>query len=414
MTPVPAHGKGSSPVSTTSSNWALHRRACNGSRGVGTWSALVSLSAFIMACGGSSGGGATPQTLFSPEGNNLWAYETTPPFTAQKVNAANHTFDGSPSNPNGWDINGEVCSFSSGGKDYLIAGEDTHQPNPLPGWGIFELTGTRVGDFAVNRVGRLVPTYQPSPDGPDNYGCGVLSNGRILTTDIGNEATGAANGQLEIWFPPFTSDQVSFCKLDLHLATGQGIYVDKDDTVYLNSPRPAAEPDATSAGVFKYTGPFPTSADAAGGCGQIDNLGSPLADAIHKERVLAAGDNGLATPSGITRGPNGHFFVASVITGVINEYDADWQYLQTVLQPPEGEQLGAQSFSTGTPLGVTVGPDGTLYYADIGIVVDASGIGPGQKTGSVRRITFTAGKPNPPETIAAQLQFPDGLGLWSP
>ena len=39
--------------------------------------------------------------LFSPEGNNLWAYETTPPFRAQKVNAANHSFGDAPSDPEG-------------------------------------------------------------------------------------------------------------------------------------------------------------------------------------------------------------------------------------------------------------------------------------------------------------------------
>jgi hypothetical protein len=259
-----------------------------------------------------------------------------------------------------------------------------------------------------------VPTYQPTKDGPDNYGCGVLSDGRIVTTDIGNEAGGAANGQLEIWFPPFNSETVSFCKLDLHLATGQGIYVDDDDNLYLNSPRAAAEPDATSAGVFKYTGPFPTSADAKGGCGQIDNLGSPLADSLDKMRVLSAGEHGLMTPSGITRGPSGHFFVASVLSGVINEYDANWQYVQTVLSPPPGENLSGHTYSTGTPLGITVGSDGTLYYAAIGIQIDASGVGPGNQTGSVQRITFTNGKPNPPEVIASHLQFPDGLGLWPP
>ena len=380
---------------------------------VGMWVMLAASSAYLTACGSDSSSSTEtgPTVLFSPEGNNLWAYDVAPPFTAQKVNSANHTFDGTPGNPTGWDINGEVCHFRRGDTRYLITGEDTHQPNPLPGWAIFELSGTQVGEFKVKRVGRLVPTYQPSPDGPDNYGCGVLSDGRILTTDIGNEASGAANGQLEIWFVPFDSLTVSFCKLDLHLATGQGIYVDTDDTVYLNSPRGAVEPDATAAGVWKYTGPFPTSADAAGGCGQVDNLGSPLADSVHKERVLTSGDHGLATASGITRGPNGDFFVASVINGVINEYDADWQYVQTVLQPGPGQ---VAPFETGTPLGVTVGDDGTLYYADIGIVISASGIGPGRKTGSVRRITFTDGKPNPPETIASSLQFPDGIGLWRP
>jgi hypothetical protein len=350
--------------------------------------------------------------LFSPEGNNLWAYETTPPFRAQRVNTAHHSFGDAPSDPEGWDINGQTCAFSHDGKRYLITGEDTEQPDPPAGWGIFEVSGTRVGDFAIERVARLVPTYQPTPDSPDNYGCGVLSDGRIVTTDIGNQASDAANGQLIMWFPPYDSTTVAYCKLDLHLATGQGIYVDENDDLYLNSPRPSPDPEATSGGVFKYTGPYPTGADAAHGCGKTDNLGSPLADKITKTRVLTSGDHGLVSPSGIARGPDGHFFVPSVITGTINEYDGDWKFVQTVLQPPAGETLGAEPYSTGTPLGVTVGPDGSLFYADIGIVTGGThGFGPGRNTGSVRRIAFEDGKPQPPETMADELQFPDGVGL---
>jgi len=380
---------------------------------------VAALSALV-ACGSdsssSSGSSASEPIVFNPEGNNLWAYETEPPFVSQKVNAANHTFDGTPGNPDAWDINGQICTFKKGGKRYLISGEDTHQPDPPAGWGIFEITGDAVGDFALKeRVARLVPTYQVTDDGPDNYGCGVLSDGRIVTTDIGNQAGGAANGQLIIWFPPFDNEDVSFCKLDLHLATGQGIYVDKHDNLYLNSPRTAAEPDATAAGVFKYSPPYPTSNDARGGCGRIDNLGSPLADAIQKQKVLAAPDHGLSTPSGIAGAKNGHFFVASVISGTINEYDADWQYVQTVVRPAPGDRISTtKTYLTGTPLGITVDGNGTLYYADIGIIIRQSGPGPGNHFGSLRRITFNDdGTPNPPETIADNLQFPDGVGLWS-
>lgn len=376
--------------------------------------------ACVVGCGSdssSSSGSATAPIIFNPEGNNLWAYETTPPFASQKVNAAYHTFDGTAGNTSGWDINGQICTFRRGGKQYLVSGEDTFQPDPPAGWGIFELAGDRVGDLKLTRrVARLVPTYQETPDEPDNYGCGVLSDGRIVTTDIGNEAGGPANGQLIIWFPKYQGEAVSFCKLDLHLATGQGIYVDDHDNVYLNSPRSAAEVDATSAGVFKYSPPFPTSADANGGCGRLDNLGSPLADAIHKERVLSAGDHGLSTPSGIAGGPNGHFYVASVISGTINEYDEEWQYVRTVLKPAAGERISTtKTYSTGTPLGITLDEDGTLYYADIGIIIRPGGPGPGGHLGTLRRITFNEdGSPNPPETIADNLQFPDGVGLWTP
>ena len=47
-------------------------------------------------------------------------------------------------------------------------------------------------------------------------------------------------------------------------------------------------------------------------------------------------------------------------------------------------------------------PDGTLYYADIGII-SARAAWVRAPTGSLRRITFTDGTPNPPETIADDL-----------
>jgi hypothetical protein len=365
---------------------------------------------------------ATGPVLFSPEGNNLNAFSTTPPFEMQRVNTANHSFNDAESDPNGWDINGEVCLFDAEGTTYLIAGEDTGQPDPPAGWGVFVLTGSGVDDLAIERVSRLVPTYQPTDDGPDTYGCGVLSDGRILTTDIGNTALGDANGQLSIFFGPYDPDPsrddetLPFCKLDEKVATGQAIAVTPDDHVFLNSPRPSDDPEATAGGIFEYPGPFPIAPDAAGGCGRTDDLGSPLTDSVTKQRVLAAGENDLVSPSGLAQAPNGHWFVASVINGVINEYDDGWNYVRTVLRPPAGEELGEQSFSTGTPLGLAVDPDGNLFYADIGIVARPGRTpGPGTRTGSIQRIAFAPdGTPSPPEVLQENLQFPDGLGIWNP
>ena len=104
-----------------------------------------------------------------------------------------------------------------------------------------------------------------------------------------------------------------------------------------------------------------------------------------------------------------------MISGTINEYDADWQYVQTVVRPPPAiASARRRPIVTGTPLGITVDENGTLYYADIGIIIRTSGPGPGNHLGSLRRITFNDdGTPNPPETIADNLQFPDGVGLWS-
>lgn len=390
------------------------RRVARWRTGAAVLLPLVALGC-IAACSDDSGPRFTAaEVVFSPEGNNLWAYAADAPFEAQKVIAANHTFDGSPGDPDGWDINGQVCFFRRGRDTFMVTGEDTGQPDPPAGWGIFRLDGRAVGDFSAERVGRLVPTYQLTEDQPDPFGCGVLSDGRIVTTDIGNTEAGGATGQLVVWFPPFDRYEVPFCKVDVDIATAQQVWVGSDDAVYLTSPRPTNDASTANSGVFRYVD-LPTSPDATGGCSRRDASGAPLADRVAREKVLGGGADGLATPSGIVGAPDGHFFVSSVITGVINEYDADWRYLRTVLAPPAGESIGATSFSTGTPLGLALGRDGTLYYADIGIVLRNGSFGPGRRNGSLRRILLGEGEPpGPPETMAAGLQFPDCLGTWPP
>jgi hypothetical protein len=323
--------------------------------------------------------------VFNGQGNNLDAYEPIPPFTSQRVITT------IADDPNGLDINAQICFFPDGSRRF-IAGEDT---------------GQEVGDFSATQVAKLVPTYQGSTDNAENYGCGFLSDGRIVTTDIGNQAQGDGDGQLIMWFPPYDSEQVAYCKIDVAIATAQSIWVDDQDRVYVASSRPP------TSGVWRYSGPWPTGPTAADGCGQTDASGAPVADAVRKEMFIPSGENGLISPAGLAPTGTGGVYVSSVFTGVINEYDANGAFVRTVLQPPAGEQLGAQPFSTGTPLGIGVGPDGTLFYADIGLVIDGSDIGPGSRTGTVRRITFVDGQPQPPETMASGLAFPDGIGIYA-
>lgn len=337
--------------------------------------------------------------VFNGEGNNLNAYTADPPFTKQTV-IRNHDDD-----PNGLDINAQICFFPGGSKRF-IAGEDTGQPNPPQGWGIFELRGDTVGKLSAKKIGKLTPTYQPSNDNAENYGCGFLSDGRVLTTDIGNQAGGPEDGQLIVWFPPFNRTKVRYCKIDVGIATAGGIYVDAKDRVYVPSARPP------TAGVLRYSGPFPTSDTAKGGCSAKDATGAPMAPSVKKEQFIGLG-NGLAAPIAIVRARKNNFYVSSVISGVINEYDANGGYVRTVLEPPANEVLGERTFSTGTPLGLGVGPDGTLYYADIGITITSEGIGPGPE-GTVRRIRFVNGAPQPPEIMGGGLQYPDGIGVYAP
>jgi len=341
--------------------------------------------------------------VFNGEGNNLNVYATEPPFDAQQV------FTNAEDDPDGLDINAQICFFDDGTR--MIAGEDTGQPDPPPGWGIFEVEGDAIGDLSARKVGKLTPTYQDSDDNPENYGCGVLSDGRIVTTDIGDQVVGDGNGQLIIWFPPFDQGAdgevgaVSYCKLDVGIATAGGIAVDDDDNLYVASARPP------TGGVWRYTGPFPTDDTAEGGCGSTDATGAPIAENVTKELFIPAGENGLGTPVAIAIADGGNFFVSSVFTGVINEYGPDGTFVRNILSPPEGEELGEETFSTGTPQGIGLGPDGTLYYADLGIIFEAGELpGPGPE-GTVRRIVFASGEPQPPEIIARGLAFPDGIGV---
>jgi len=373
--------------------------------------ALVALTVGMAAVPAAAGETSDPVIVLNGQGNDLDAYASNPPFKTQKV-ITNREED-----PKGFDINAQICFFPDG--KTFIAGEDTGQPDPVQGWGIFKLKGDKVGKLSAKQTGKLQPTYQGSTDNAENYGCGILSDGRVVTTDIGNQAAGDGDGQLIVWFPPVTKGfktlkdgtvgKVPYCKIDTTIATAGGIAVDDDDNLYVASARPP------TSGIWKYTGPFPTSPDADGGCGQTDGTGAPLADTVTKELFVPAGDNMLVSPNAIVAAPDtGNWYVSSVFTGVINEYTPEGAFVRTVLQPPPGEGPGPEPISSGSPLGLGIAPDGTLYFADIGIVVSEDGVGPGDRTGTVRKIRFVDGQPQPPETMAEDLAFPDGIGIYVP
>jgi sugar lactone lactonase YvrE len=353
--------------------------------------------------------------VFSGQGNNLVAYSPEPPFESQRI------FTNAGEDPeNGRDINAQICFWDDPELGRLfIAGEDTNQPDPPAGWGIFRLDGTQVGDFAATQIGKLTPTYQDSADGAENYGCGLLSDGRMVATDVGNQAGGPATGQLIIWFPPFDTYEVPYCKIDVEIGTAQSILVDDDDNVYVASSfgRTPEEP----AGVYRFSGPFPTGPTPDEGCETTDATDAPMTEAVTKELFIPTSqENGLGFPAGLAWTPDGGMYVSSVANGVINEYSAEGEYVRTILRPPEGESMDEDSFSTGTPLGIGVGPDGTLFMADIGVVRTEAeegqiNMGPGNLNGNVRRITFgDDGAPSDPEVMDEGLAFPDGIGIFIP
>ena len=112
----------------------------------------------------------------------------------------------------------------------------------------------------------------------------------------------------------------------------------------------------------------------------------------------------MTTPLGIVRAPNGNWYVSSVfLPPTIREYTAAGKFVRTII-------AGAD---IGNPAGLAVDSKGTLYYADLGLVVKEGGLpGPGDHTGTVRKVEFDAsGNPGKPVTMGTGLNFPDGLGI---
>ena len=113
---------------------------------------------------------------------------------------------------------------------------------------------------------------------------------------------------------------------------------------------------------------------------------------------LSAATSGLATPSGIARVPGSdHFYIASVlIPAVINEYDRNGALVRNIV--PAGVPKN--------PIGIDVGSDGTVYYAELNLDPMTFRT----RCGRVSRVRFdTSGNPMVPEVLGMNLRFPDGV-----
>jgi hypothetical protein len=380
---------------------------------------VVSINELILGVNNALNGCPVAPTtagiVFSGENNRLHAYDPSAGFPRQTVIPSSHD------DPvNGLDINAQICfTRDAEGNRYFIAGEDTNQNTGVTqGWGYFRLEGERVGEFSATEIGKLVPTYQPQTDNPENYGCGFSSDGRLFLGDVGDQASGDLNGQLIVWFPPFDRTDAPYCKIDYQIGTAQQITIEEIPgegdpaaakptiNVYIGSARGNAQ---SPAGIYRYRGAFPTGNDPASGCGRTDPTGAPLVDegAVTKELFIPA-DQHVPTPVAMVFAPGGGYYVSSVLNGVIAQYDADRHFVRNLLSPPAGSML---PYPTGTPLGLGIASDGTIYYADIGLTAS---LGPGNMTGTVRRLRIVDGEPQPPETMDTGLDFPDGIGILGP
>jgi len=299
----------------------------------------------------------------------------------------------------GRDTNGIICAIPDGSGRFVL-GEDTGQPGIPAGWGVFSADGAQEG--------KLTATYQTA--GAEPFGCVFDAQAQLFTTDVGSQAIGSSTGQLILWFPPYdvfpgapaaypnAAISDNFCKIATDIGTAGQPVIDAEGRIYVTS--------SGGLSVLRFSPPFPTGADAAGGCGAVGPQGSPLADSVAREVFLAP--EGLSTYSGIALAPNGNLYVATNLTGTIAEFDTDGNRVRTILDPGPFAGLPV---ATGNPQSLAVAPNGTIYYADLDLQGTLPAVGPGPN-GKVRRITFDAAdNPQPPEIVREGLAFPDGVAV---
>ena len=366
-------------------------------------SIVLSAGAALLAVSLAS---ADPSTvIYSTEGNRLRRYDVdtidNPPLVEdiliQRASAA-ESGGGAPVG-SFRDLNGLVCLFPDGSGRF-VAGEDTGQPSPPAGWGVFTPGGEQIGKLTATY---LVPQAEP-------FGCAFDSNGILFTTEVGEQGFENPSGQLIMWFPPYAefpgpegvypnTDEPSanFCKIATDIGTAGSLAIDSQGRVYVAS--------ASQLSVFRFSPPFPTSPDLNGGCGSTDALGSPMADVVNRDTFISP--TGLSTFSGLAFATNDNLYASSVLTGQIFEFDPNGSLVRMILDPNDI----TLPIPTGSPQSVALGKDGTLYYADLNLVGTLPAVGPGSN-GKVWRIRFDEfDNPLPPELIRQNLAFPDGVSV---
>ncbi len=224
----------------------------------------------------------------------------------------------------------------------------------------------------------------PQPQGnKDPQGCVFDKKGRMFGNDVGSE-NGVSDGSLIVFFPGKDRRYTTFCFLDKGLADPGMPAMDDKGNLYV--PEPAA------AKLTKFSPPFPSSA------ADCDNPEHLVTTPPVKSRFIAPRAGGLNIPVSIVRVPHSkHWYVAGpIFPPIINEYDADGAFVRNIVPANVPKN----------PLGMDVGHDGTLYYAELNL----DPVTFNTRCGSVSMVRFDKhGQPQPPVTLGKNLLFPDGV-----
>jgi hypothetical protein len=318
-----------------------------------------------------------------------------------------------PDNPDsppprvGRHVNGKLCFFPRGvgHNGQFVMADDTYREacldwpgGPQPrcsvtrrsspfyvgkdpdGWAIFRRDGT----WTTHHIHTAWDFSSPQPQGNiDPQGCAFDTKGNLWGNDVGSGAFGANDGSLIVFFPGKHHRYDTYCFLDKRLAAPSMPVFDAAGNLYV--------PETAGFRVTKFSPPFPSSA------ADCDNPEHLVTTPPTKTTFLGSRRSGETTPAGIVRLPaSGNFYVGSVlIPPIINEYDPTGVFVRNIV--PENVPRN--------PLGIDVGADGTLYYAELHLTATLD-----TGCGSVSMVRFdAAGQPQPPVQLSKNLLFPDGV-----
>lgn len=249
------------------------------------------------------------------------------------------------------------------------------------GWGVFD----RYGRWTREHIHTAWDVSQPQPQGnKDPQGCVFDAQGRLFATDVGSEQTGLNDGSLMVFFPGADRRYTTYCFLDKGLADPGMPAMDSRGNIYV--------PEPQAGKVTMFSPPYPSR---AADCKNPDLLVTKPPG--KKTWLQSGGPGGLNIPVSITRAPRSHWYVAGAIfPPIINEYDAKGSFVRNIVPADVPKN----------PLGMAVGRDRTLYYAELNL--DPMTFSP--RCGRVSMVRFDgSGNPLPPETLGQRLRFPDGV-----
>jgi hypothetical protein len=248
------------------------------------------------------------------------------------------------------------------------------------GWGVFKKSGK--WDKWVIHAEHDFASSQESQGTIDPQGCLFDAKGNFWGNDVGHGNPGSSDGSLLVFFPGPKKRYDTYCFLDKALGAPGMPVMDAFGNVYV--PEPAA------GRITKFSPPFPSS---AADCANPAHL----VTTPPTKTTFAAG-SGLATPSGIAKVPGtDRFVIGSVlIPAAIGEFSATGAFVRTIAAPG----------TVRNPLGIDLGRDGTVYFAELNLDPQTFDT----RCGAVSRIRMDgSGTPMAPEELGNHLRFPDGV-----